>query len=648
MQTAPKKHYKITSLPWWMPPGVVQQVAAEGRVRMTYRWGRPERKIMRKQKPVKVSAWAQRHRVLTMSSLPGPWRNDVTPYLAGIMDAAGMPGIETVIVCKSPQTGVSEAAHNYIAYTVDRAPGPVLYVYPDEMTAQENSRDRIQPMFRSSSRLRSYLTGVQDDVGVMRISLRHMPLYLAWSSSASRLGNKPIRYVIFDETDKYQTIKKEADPISLGEKRTITYTWGRKIWKISTPTTRGGQIWTALTTEAQAIFDYRVRCPQCSLLQLMEFERIKWPADERDPEKIEAKKLAWYECSGCGARLDDFDRDRAVSIGHWCERVSGTELFAWIGQNRPKKIGFHLPAWISPFISLSAAASAFLKTLKKYNPVNWLDKLKDFKNNYCAEPWVEELRERDTDRVLRLRDERPRGLVPGGGQVVGLVAGVDTQDDCFWYEIRAFGYGLAMESWGIREGRIDSLDALAAILWDDEYKDADGIAYPVLFTLQDAMGHRTSEVYDFCRAHRGRILPSQGVQTMPVPYKYSTLETYPRTNKAIPGGLKLARLNVNYYKNILAGKIEIEPTDPGAWHLHSEATTEWAAHMVAEYRDDDGKWICPENKANHGWDCSVLALAAADIIGLKHRKRKENTVEKKQPPAVNPYTRGRQLFGSGA
>ena len=33
--------------------------------------------------------------------IPGKWKNIFTPYLVGIMDAAGTPGVETVIICKS-------------------------------------------------------------------------------------------------------------------------------------------------------------------------------------------------------------------------------------------------------------------------------------------------------------------------------------------------------------------------------------------------------------------------------------------------------------------------------------------------------------------------------------------------------------------
>ena len=73
-----------------------------------FSFSKAERKVMRKRKPIKVSVWAEKHRVLTMSALPGIWKNSVTPYLVGIMDATGLPFVHEINICKTPQTGVSE------------------------------------------------------------------------------------------------------------------------------------------------------------------------------------------------------------------------------------------------------------------------------------------------------------------------------------------------------------------------------------------------------------------------------------------------------------------------------------------------------------------------------------------------------------
>jgi len=633
--------------PSWLPPGLQAQLALEGRIEITTGFTRAEKKVLRKRKKIPASAWAERHRMLTAGPLPGPWKNEATPYLAGIMDAAFFSSVQTIIVCAAPQTGKSESVHNCIGYVIDRAPGPVLYVYPDRDTSRENCNDRIQPMIESSPRLRSYLTGVDDDVSSMRVNLSHMPIYLAWARSAARLANKPIRYVVFDECDKYPETagKKEADPISLGEKRTTTYRWNRKIWKISTPTIETGPIWLALTTEAQAVFDYHVKCPACGVLHLMTFEQIKWPEGERDPERVVSKGLAWYECPHCDQHWGDAERDRAVRAGEWRERESGRELFDYLQAQRPRKIGFHLPSWLSFFVSLNEPAAAFLRGLKNKS------KLKDFLNAHKAEPWRDYTVERSEDAILNLADERPRGLVPAGGSVAGLTGAADTQANGFYYEIRAWAYGLTRESWQVREGFAPTFKALEQIMFDDEYRDADGRKYVVQMLVIDAMGGvaretlgegtRTSEVYDFCCLHRGRSFPLKGEQRMNAPFAYSKLETYPGTNKPIPGGLQLLRANTTFFKNRLSNILEISPADPGAWHLHSETPFEWARQMTAEYVDEKGLWQCMSGRANHAWDVSVYNLVAAEIIGLRFWKQKP------PPNAVAPPKSKRRVLNRG-
>ena len=606
--------------PPWLPTPLKTRLQEKGRLEITTKFSKADRKVMRKRRKVPVSQWAEKHRVVTMSSLPGPWKNHVTSYLAGIMDASFYSSVQTVIVCKAPQTGGSEATHNCIGYSIDRAPGPVLYIYPDEQTARDNNKDRIQPMIEGSPRLRSYMTGVDDDATSLRVNLQHMPIYMGWARSAARLANKPIKYLVFDETDKYPDTagKREADPISLGEKRTTTYKWNRKIWKLSTPTIEAGHIWQALTKEAQVVFDYFVKCPFCDDKHLMTFEQIKWSrgiSDEHpDPERMESEKLAWYECPDCGEKWKDEHRNKAVKNGEWRVRKTGDGLSKYLKKHRPLKIGFHVPSWISYFVSLSEVAAAFLRGLKNKT------KLKDFQNAHKAEPWFDYTLERSEDKILALRDDRPRGLVPGNNSdiVAGLTAAVDTHKSGFYFEIKAWGYGLIQESWQIREGFVTSFDALGQVLFDDIYMDHRKNQYIVKMAVMDAMGGRTSEVYDWCRLHRRRVCPFKGEHRMNQPFAYSKIDTYPKTNKPIPGGIQLLRANVNYFKDLLSSKLEIAPADPGAWHLHSEATQEYARQMTAEYVDEKGLWQCMSGRANEAWDLSVYNLVAAEVKGFKY------------------------------
>jgi phage terminase large subunit GpA-like protein len=592
-----------------------------------------ERKAFRRRAKMRPSVWAERYRILPpkVSSKPGKWRNATTPYLQAVMDVAALPFVREIVCCKGPQMGVTEAVHNFVGYSIDRAPGPVMYVFPDEDMARENMRDRIEPMISATPQLRRYLTGSAKDATSLRVDLKHVNVYLAWARSASKLGNKPIRYLSLDEIDKYPETsgKKEASPIALAEARTRTYSRTCKIFKYSTPTDESGEVWREINS-CPVVLHYEARCPACGRFQRMVWAQVKWEGGgSADPDVIERQELARYECEHCGYLWDNSVRDEAVRAGRWCDTDGRSWEYA-VRKEKPRKIGFHMPSWLSHFVSLSTAAAKFIEGTKDRRA------LRNFLNNFAAEPWVEYDVERSEDRILALKDERPAGLVPEEADVI--MAGIDTQDDGFWYEIRAFRYGMELESWQVRAGFVDSLAGLDDIV-NGTYKKPSGISTGVSFGLIDSQGHRTAEVYDWCRLHP-RIYPLKGEQSMNVPFMVSG-KSISKYNLA---GLKLVRINTTYFKDDLKAKLEILPTDPGAWHMCADYPDDYARHMTSEYRDEKGKWQCPRHKPNHLWDCSVYLLAAAEIRHLKTKTRPGTSMPRHKKTAVNPYTHGAEPF----
>jgi phage terminase large subunit GpA-like protein len=125
----------------WIPDAILRNLPHGRPVTVSARLSEGERLVLGRKKPILPSKWSERHRIVTMSSFPGPWRNDLTPYLVGVMDAGALPFVRVVIVCKAPQVGVSEAVNNFAGNRIDRDPGPMLYVYPDRDTARDNSKD---------------------------------------------------------------------------------------------------------------------------------------------------------------------------------------------------------------------------------------------------------------------------------------------------------------------------------------------------------------------------------------------------------------------------------------------------------------------------------------------------------------------------
>jgi len=621
----------------WLPPGIL---AGGSRVhRFTFSVG--ERRVFRKKAKIPVSEWVEKHRYVTMSALPGLWRNEITPYLSGIMDASFHPAVQTVIVCKAPQVGCTEAVLNCIGYAADRDPGPVLMVYPDEKTAKENSQDRIQPMLDASPRLRSLMTGMDDDKASLRIKLKHMIMYMAWATSASRLSNKPIRYVGLDELDKYPKTagKREASPEALAEIRTITYRWSRKIWKLSTPTIETGPIWKALTTEAQVIFDYWVECPLCGEMQLMRFSRetFRWPRDGQnsdtndqnpdtqahslDPEEIEAKGLAWYECEHCHGRWNDTLRDQAARAGQWRERATGIELSTYLNEHRPRKIGFHVPAWISYFISLSEVAAAFLKSQHS------LEDFKNFKNKYEAVPWKQIVVSADEGHILKARCELPAQTVPPEARA--LMCGLDVQKYGFWFVVRAFAADYT--SWLVHYGYLAKWDDVEQLLFETAYPVGNpdsGNTMRIFRACIDTGGGQkytgmssTEETYWWLRDNgtgRGaRVWGTKG-SSRALAGKLQLGKPLDKTpsGKPLPGGLRIISVDTEKMKDAYHYHLARAIDDlPQGAYLHAATGADYADQILAEEKQITEKgieeWVQIRTD-NHLLDCECLALLCAD------------------------------------
>lgn len=640
-----------------LPPAVEETIRREGKIIRPVRFSAPERKVMVTREPMPPSEYTRKYRRMTLGRYAGlPWQGHLTPYLDGIMDAMAHPAVQEITLLKCVQGGGTESAHNFVHWAVEYLKAPVMYIFPDINTGRENAQDRIIPMIEQSPALKKYLTGYDDDITKFRIKLTHMPIYVGWATSPARLSNKPARVMIFDETELYPEVagKKHADPVSEGLKRTTTYGDSRKIIYISVPSVERGFIVTKFAA-CQARFDYHVTCPDCGAEQVMVFGQIKWPRIHSptgefvdpddvpegeakqayvhpDPDRIKSEKLAYYVCEHCGSRWDDRMRDAAAASGLWRERTTGLELFEHLDRYRPISIGFHQPAWFSFFVSLSDSAAAWVDYLVTRDK----NKLKDFRTKFAAEPWTEYETRREHHEILRLCDDRPQGAVPGGDRVAALLMVIDTQDNGFWFEIRAFGWGMTEESWQVRFGFVDSFAALEVLLLQSEYFDPDHRAYRVRKAAIDTGGHRAAEVFEFCRKHRDLVIPIKGAARPGAHIRWFAQEYYPGTNKAIPGGMKRMDIDVNYYKDKLSGKLEIDPGDPGAWHMCAECTEDWAKQMTSEVVDEKtGRWVpVYEGRANHAWDLGAYALALADAIFIKNWRK--TPAEKNPPPSPVP------------
>ena len=180
----------------------------------------------------------------------------------------------------------------------------------------------------------------------------------------------------------------------------------------------------------------------------------------------------------------------------------------------------------------------------------------------------------------------------------------------------------------MRAGFVLDFQALSQVLWSDLYRDIDGQQYVVELAIQDAGGHRTSEVYDFCRANPGRIIPSFGRESLSSPYKWSEQTHYPGGRRRLYGSLKAVNINTKFFKDEVSSALTVELGDPGGIALYANFPLDYANQLVVEFINDQGRWECPPGRDNHLWDCLVLCFAAAEIREIRYHGKPQDDDKK--------------------
>jgi len=515
--------------------------------------------------------------------------------------------------------------NNCEGYSVDQDPAPMLIVLPIEDAAKEYSKERFRPMLLLSPQLKQHIKGKadkKDKLGTIYVGLKSCNVYFGYAGSPITLASRAIRYVFNSEVDKFPSWSgREAAPGDLAEERTRTF-WNRKIWEDSTPTVRGGNIWRAWEKSLQ--HRYYVPCPHCGVYQVLLWPQVKYPADNHDADAIKNQRLAWYECSHCKQKITDLHKPRMNAKGVWlAEGHQQIDTDGNITGEKPKSRhwGFHINCLYSPWLTFSEVAAKFISSKDD------VEKLQNFINSWLGEPWEERVQSTSPDVLVEHMHNYAPGVVPDEAFV--LTAGVDVQAHQLYYVIRA--WGAHETSWLIREGFCEDFVTMEEIVGNTQYpceshgRDPMGVTLAAIDT-----GHRTAEVYDFCRLRPWTMaVKGRGARQITAPFSAGFIDKFPGTNRPIAGGLTLYSLNVDIYKGKIHHLLKHGYGEPGYWHLHRETSTEYRKQFAAEHqvqrRMPNGgikyEWrLVTNGAANHFLDCEVYSVAAADKLGIKFRK----------------------------
>lgn len=603
-----------------------------------------ELSAMRPRDKLTVSQWAERYRIVTEGEKQGPWSNAYARYLVEPMDAFTLPHVQSIILCFAPQTGKTQIALNCLGYAIDSDPDPAMYILPTEFKAKDFGKGKIARLLNDTPCLKALVSPHSDDTTTLKVIFRNgMTLRIAWANSPSALSAESIRYLFFDETDKYEEFSgKEADPITLGDVRTTAYPYTKKKLYFSTPNTEEGVITRAMEFEADEIRDYYAVCPACGHPQRMVFDRIRWPKSIRDPRTMQRGFYARYECESCLFLWNDYQRNIAVEKGFWQARVP---------VERPRAIAFHLPAWYSRNTSLSEVAAAFLKGLTD------LSKRMAFVTQYKAEPWKQVIKTSTQSEILKARTEMPPQIVPEAA--VALTCGVDVQKYGFWFVVRAFARDYT--SWLIHYGHLISWTEVEQLILERQYPvqgNPDrrlGIWRAALDTggSDTDLGVSMTEATYFWlvnniprAAARGiNIYGTKGASTaIPGTFKVGEELAKAPSGRRLPAWLRLILVDTHRMKDVYHYHVEQASSgNPFGCYLHSETGKDYVNQILAEEKRKDRKgaerWvrIRPDN---HLLDCEVLALSLAHYqfpgggINIYARQPEESaSAQPSAPPA---------------
>ena len=572
-------------------------------------------------RPITVSQWADENRILNAkaSPLPGPWRTSRTPYLREPMDMFKASYVDKIVMCCGTQLGKSESIFNMIGYAIDQDPGTMLIVYPSDELAKTVSKNRLQIMLRTAD----VLLAKWDRTHSETLELQFLGMYIALvgANSPAKLASRPVRYVFYDETDKFPMFSgKEAKPTELASERTKNF-HNRKEVHVSSPTLATGHIWQEFLN-ADVRKQYFVPCPHCGYMQTLRLPNIKWPEElnEKKDERL-ARVLteSWYECGKCSCKIHDMDKFQMLASGEW-RAVERDDENRWRESRsisyRPRNVAYNISSLYSPWVTFGQVAQKFL--MSKDDPAKFMN----FVNGWLGEPWESEALRLRSDIVLERQSSHTRGTVPEKAQL--LTCGIDVQRDCYWWVVRAWGPKLT--SWLVDFGRCETEGELDDML-DKEWPQAGQEPLQINLAFIDS-GDQTDEVYEYCSTHTGLVYPCKGSS--------SRMARAPIAESKVEhddfGGMRLFVIDGHYYKNFIAGRLKRETDSPGSFNVYnSEDEYEWlhayaeqlcAEQLVTEI-DSMGRqkqvWKPITAHAwNHLLDAECYAIAAAERANVRY------------------------------
>lgn len=439
-------------------------------------------------RPLTVSQWADAERVLSSkgSAEPGRWRTSRNPPLREPMDALSARSPVHDVVLKWPiQFGKTEVAANFLGYTMDHDPAPIMVTLPSEVAMTKWRQQKLQPMIDETPAVQRALSSVASRDSSNTATFKDFvggQLYIEHAGTPGRLKMISAKKLIVDELDEFAAaLISGDDPVAMLDGRTSAFQASYKRLYISTPSMQGtsriDELW-----EKSDRRRYHVPCPHCDHLQPLTWAGLHWMG-----EGISVH----YVCQECGSLIEEHHKTDMIARGQW-----GPE-----NPDSPIR-GYHINALYYP-IGLGPRWRDLVAMWR--GAQNDPAKLKTFINDRLAETWEDPAMRAVKHNVIQDRAEPYKLRTAPAGALV-LTYGVDTQDNRL--AVHLIGWGRGQACWTLDYVELPgdpadeaAWDALVAYL-QRPIEHASGALLRPMAGAIDAGGHRTEAVKHFVRRRR--------------------------------------------------------------------------------------------------------------------------------------------------
>jgi phage terminase large subunit GpA-like protein len=385
------------------------------------------------------------------------------------------------------QFGKTEVAVNFMGYTMDHNPGPIMVCLPGEVSMGKWSAQKLQPALEETPAMRKALTSVASRDAANQRTFKDFAggqLYLEHAGSPARLKSTSVRDLVVDELDEFSNnLQGGDDPVSMLDGRTSAFPATFRRLYISTPQVQGlsriEQLWNKSDQRRS-----HIACPDCRHEQPLEWSGLHWTPDGSE---------VWYTCRECGVVIPEHRKTDMITAGRW------------IPAHPERKVrGYHINCLYYP-IGLGPRWADLVAMWR--DAQNDPAKLKTFVNDRLAEPWEDPAMRSVKHNVIADRAESYRLRIAPAG-VLAITAGVDTQDNRLAVHITGWGRGMACWTLDYVELMGDPADEAVWValvdLLNKPIEHALGGVLRVEATAIDMGGHRTEAVKSFVRGRRIR------------------------------------------------------------------------------------------------------------------------------------------------